>query len=226
MEKTVLLVDDLQMFLEIERDFFVDSPVNVVTARNGCEALEVMREKKTDIVFMDLQMPKMDGATCCNVIKKDPLLSEIPIIIVTSSTSESDKDACRGSRCDHYITKPAGREKFLNIAYNYIPTIERRLKRFPCRKACRIRFYTETFEAALYNLSAEGAFVVSDKIVPTNSVVELLISTGQGKEISCMAKVVWTKTDVLKQSKAFGLNFVQVNRVTQNKITHLLQSGR
>lgn len=226
MEKTVLLVDDLQMFLEIERDFFADSPVNVITARNGLEALEVLREKKADIVFMDLQMPRMDGATCCSIIKKDPLLSDIPVVIVTSSSSETDKDACRRSMCDHYITKPASREKFLNLAYKYIPTIERRLERFPCRSACRIRFYTETFEAALYNVSAEGAFVISDKTVPANSIVELLIPTENGMEVSCMAKVVWTQVGGLDQPQKFGLNFVKANSATQNDITALLQSIR
>lgn len=79
MTRSILLVDDVQMFIEIQREYLQDSRVDILTARNGLEASRVMKSKRPDLIFMDFHMPMMDGAACCRAIKSDPGLREIPI---------------------------------------------------------------------------------------------------------------------------------------------------
>ena len=71
MKKTILLVDDNDMFLEIEKEFLQYTNTEVITACDGIEALNIVKAMRPDLIFMDLEMPKMDGASCCRAIKDD-----------------------------------------------------------------------------------------------------------------------------------------------------------
>ena len=88
MNGTILFVDDNSLFIEIEKEFLQYTGVDVLTARDGLEALDVVKTKRPDLIFMDLQMPKMDGAECCRAIKSDNSLSTIPVVMVSAKGNE------------------------------------------------------------------------------------------------------------------------------------------
>src|ERR1035437_2297560 len=126
MNSKILLVDDVQMFLEIEKEFFLQSSGDILTAKDGCEALDAVKTGQPDLVFMDLQMPKMDGASCCQVIKSDSTISKIPVVMITSSEKKEDRELCYSAGCDYFLTKPLDRNRFLEIARKYVPAVDRR----------------------------------------------------------------------------------------------------
>ena len=70
-KKKVLLVDDVQLFLEQEKTFFNRNDFELLLARRGSEAIRIIREEKPELVFMDLYMPEADGDRCCHMIKSD-----------------------------------------------------------------------------------------------------------------------------------------------------------
>ena len=109
MGKSILLVDDVQMFIEIYKEFLQYSKVEIMIARDGIEALDVIKAKKPDLIFMDLQMPRMDGAACCRIIKTDAMLMDIPVIMISSSSKDEDRQICFSAGCDYFITKPVSR---------------------------------------------------------------------------------------------------------------------
>ena len=68
----ILLVDDTKLFLRLEQEYLRQSSVTVFTASNGREALETARKIMPDLIYMDLNMPEMNGIECCSAIKADP----------------------------------------------------------------------------------------------------------------------------------------------------------
>lgn len=83
-EPRVLLVDDERFFLNLQQEFLADSPVRVITAQNGREALDMIQRDRPGIVYLDLRMPELDGAACCSAIKNNPDLRNTPVVMVVS----------------------------------------------------------------------------------------------------------------------------------------------
>ena len=108
--KRVLLVDDVRVFLELEKSFFNREQVIIDIAGHGLEALKVMRHQIPDLVMMDLHMPIMDGAECCRQIKNDPELRAVPVILISNSEHPDDVALCRNDPSPHCPsrTDPSG----------------------------------------------------------------------------------------------------------------------
>lgn len=108
----VLLVDDD----EDDREFFCDALLDVsksvecIQAKNGEEALRLLqseKDRKPDYIFLDLNMPRLNGKQCLAEIKKDNELTHIPVIIYSTSKLKEDKDETKEMGAAHFITKPS-----------------------------------------------------------------------------------------------------------------------
>ncbi len=104
--KRVIIVDDEPDIVDLvvynlkKEGFATDS------ARSGTEALRKIREGNFDIVILDLMLPEMDGMELCRILKKDPDLSDMPIIMLTAKGEEIDRILGLELGADDYITKP------------------------------------------------------------------------------------------------------------------------
>ena len=110
MNKKVLIVDDepnililMEQALEKLED---ENDVELLTAKNGIEALEVIKAEKPDLVFLDVMMPKMSGLEVCNTVKNELEMQDIIIIMLTAKGQEFDKKSGMAVGADLYITKP------------------------------------------------------------------------------------------------------------------------
>ncbi len=103
MPKRILLVDDDPTLLRFFGEYLTGEGYEVISARNGSEALRAAFQHHPDLVVLDVMMPGMDGWEVCARIRE---MSSIPVILVTGKTSESDK--LRGFKlgADDYVTKP------------------------------------------------------------------------------------------------------------------------
>ena len=112
-KKKVLIVDDepnvRQLVSKIlSRDYMV------IEARDGEEALNVVRSQKPGIVIMDMMMPKMDGLTACYAIKKDPATKAIPVVMLTAIDQELNKKlSTTVMGANKYMTKPFSAQELL-----------------------------------------------------------------------------------------------------------------
>src|SRR5262245_40006043 len=136
--KKIVLADDVELFLMLEKTFFNRDEFELITARNGLEAYKVIRETNPDMAFMDLYMPEMNGDECCQLVKRDQKHRDIPIIIVTQAGREEDIERCRRAGCDDVVLKPINRHDFMATAQKYLQVRERGVKRFRAR--LRVRY--------------------------------------------------------------------------------------
>jgi signal transduction histidine kinase/DNA-binding response OmpR family regulator len=93
-------------------------------AINGKEALEMLERRSYDLVFMDCQMPEMDGYQAAAEIRRRRRQAagrRLPIVAMTASAQASDRDRCLEAGMDDYITKPAGLEDFRGALMRWLP---------------------------------------------------------------------------------------------------------
>jgi len=114
--KKVLVVDDDVRNLFALTAVFERSNLDVITAESGREALEILnKDKKIDIVLMDIMMPEMDGYETIQMIRKEPRNKTLPIIAVTAKAMIGDRQKCISSGASDYITKPVKTDQLLSL---------------------------------------------------------------------------------------------------------------
>lgn len=102
---SVLVVDDSLMVRELQRSILERAGYGVRTANNGLEALSLLGDEASDLVVTDIEMPEMDGLELLRSIRAHARMSNIPVLIVTSRTSEEDHQKGLDAGADGYIVK-------------------------------------------------------------------------------------------------------------------------
>lgn len=102
----ILIADDDPDIRDVLKITLAEENYDTIEAKNGEEALEIIRSKPLDLVLLDYKMPKMDGIQVCDAVKKDLLLQHLPVIMVTGKGEVSDKIDGIDSGADDYIVKP------------------------------------------------------------------------------------------------------------------------
>lgn len=100
---TVLIVDDEPRIREVVREYCYLENFDVLEACDGYEAIEMVKNKKIDIIVLDIMMPKLDGFTTFSKIKE---IKNIPTIILSARSEEYDKLMGFEIGIDDYVTKP------------------------------------------------------------------------------------------------------------------------
>ncbi len=109
MSSTILIVDDEISGLHTLESILDGQGYQIVMAQSGPEALEKTRALLPDVILLDVMMPGMDGFEVCRSIRNDPLLAEIPIIMLTALDDRKSLLIGLESGADDYITKPYDR---------------------------------------------------------------------------------------------------------------------
>lgn len=121
----ILLVDDDADFVEATKIVLESKPYEVIVASEGNEGLRKAHEEKPDLIILDIIMPVKDGFTAAEEFKKDPELSKIPILMLTSFTErggETNIPASRGLtlEAEDYIDKPVTPDELLSRVEKYL----------------------------------------------------------------------------------------------------------
>jgi CheY-like chemotaxis protein len=223
MEKTVLLVDDVRLFLEIQKEYLQNSSVKIMTANNGIEALHAICSKRPDLIFMDLEMPEMNGDVCCRAIKSRPETASIPVVMITSKGDETSRINCRSAGCDDFLTKPFDRVLFLETARRYLADADRREMRKTINISGVFSSRGATFPCALSNLSVGGAFVTTDFNGDLGRVVQITFALPDGLVVECQARICWLKRSDAGSPLGFGVNFVLLPSKTKDAMMNFFK---
>ena len=118
-QKTILIVEDEPDTALALKDRLEMEGYRAVTAADGVEALEKLKESKPSLILSDIMMPRMNGYQLCRKIKNEAESSKIPVILLTAKGQESDKYWGDESGCNGYITKPFEMDELLNKVAKY-----------------------------------------------------------------------------------------------------------
>ena len=120
MTKKILLVDDSNTVLLMERMILSQSRYELCTARNGKEGVERARVEKPDLILMDVVMPEMSGLDALAAIREDAETREIPVIMVTTRSEAATMESGFARGCNDYVTKPVNSSELLTKVRNLL----------------------------------------------------------------------------------------------------------
>ncbi len=107
MRKRILLVDDNQDLLDLLRLNLKGAGFSIGTATNGMDAVRKARSLMPDLILLDLMLPELDGFGVCEVLRKDPTTSSIPILLLSGLTGQFARFTGLESGATDFISKPA-----------------------------------------------------------------------------------------------------------------------
>lgn len=118
----ILLVDDNEGDILLTREALDDARIinKISIAYDGLEAIRFLKKEPggvdtPDLILLDINLPKMNGTEVLGIIKNDPDLKRIPVIMLTTSSAEKDIFASYDNHANCYITKPVDLDRFMDV---------------------------------------------------------------------------------------------------------------
>ena len=121
---TVMAVDDNPANLKLITALLKERVETVISCTSGQQAIDKATETQFDIIFMDIQMPQMDGVTACQNIKKLANNANTPVIAVTAHAMTGERDRLLEAGMDDYLTKPIEEHVLQQVLIHWSPTSE------------------------------------------------------------------------------------------------------
>ena len=122
-QKTILIADDEAFMRDIFEEFYRQAGYVVQTAENGEQALAILEQESIEVMFLDLNMPRMGGIELCRKIRENNPIA--CIYAVTGNATFIELASCREAGFDDYFTKPVDGEMLLKAAENAFEKINR-----------------------------------------------------------------------------------------------------
>jgi two-component system, sensor histidine kinase and response regulator len=116
----ILLVEDNDINQLVARETLEDAGLKVDVAADGQIAVAMVTQARYDLVFMDMQMPVMDGVTATRAIRKMEGLDKLPIVAMTANAMEKDRQACIDAGMDDVLTKPIDPQSMWDVLLRWL----------------------------------------------------------------------------------------------------------
>jgi len=120
MSKKVLVIDDNQNSLMLEKDLLVVAGFEVFEAEEASIGIELARDKHPDIIVMDMRLPDMRGSEAARILRQDERTRDIPIVFVTASVLAEGKEELKDIPNAGFIGKPINTRTFAKEVGNFI----------------------------------------------------------------------------------------------------------
>jgi two-component system alkaline phosphatase synthesis response regulator PhoP len=104
--KKILIADDNENIRDALTYLLEDEGYELLLAKDGADTLRKVRERKPDILFLDIMMPEINGYDVCRTIKNDPDLKSIYVIMLTAKGQVAEQERGKEVGADEYIVKP------------------------------------------------------------------------------------------------------------------------
>ena len=110
----ILIVEDNEKNLKLVRDVLQVKGYATLEAGTGEDAIRLARERKPDLILMDIQLPGMSGIEALEILRADPATAALPVIAVTASDMQHDRKQITAAGFDAYVGKPINIKEFLD----------------------------------------------------------------------------------------------------------------
>jgi two-component system cell cycle response regulator DivK len=116
----VLIVEDHEKNLKLARDVLQAKGYETLEARTGEEGVALARQRKPDVVLMDIQLPGISGIEAFGQLRADPATARIPVVALTASVTPSDRSQITAAGFDAFVSKPINLREFLDTVQRLV----------------------------------------------------------------------------------------------------------
>ena len=220
MSKTILIIEDEEAIQSVVKAFLEDEGYNVVLASDGLEGMEKFREYHPDLILLDLMLPKMNGFSVCEAIRKE---SQVPIIMLTALDDDDSQMKGFDALADDYITKPFS----MPVVMKHIEAVLRRAEQGGAAPNTVIRYKEITVDT-----DSLTVLVGTESVSLTTREFEILklLLENQGRVVSRerLLDTVWgydyigdekiVNTHIKNIRKKLGVDYIETMRGAGYKI--------
>jgi uncharacterized protein (TIGR02266 family) len=215
----ILLVDDSELFIDLEKSYLQRESFTTLVARSGEEALHSIRTQKPDLVILDLLMPGKDGDAVCREVKANPDTSGIPVIMVSSGSNPELEERCHAAGCDAFVTKPLKRYDLLETIERLIFIAKRRHPRIPTHILAYVSHDDTQVESWIHTISSGGLFLEIDPPPDPGERIDVVFPIpGIRGPVRATATVRWCGRVRTDGPFGVGVQFVQIGNEEQQAI--------
>jgi CheY-like chemotaxis protein len=218
----ILLVDDMRQFLDLTQSFLSRAECQLLTANTGLEAIKVAKSSRPDLIVLDIEMPEMTGIEACRILKADPGLRHIPIVMLTSLSKE---DEARRAGADHFLKKPIDEDSFLAEIRKFLPFVERQERRFPVDLEADARHDADPpIAVRVTDLSKSGAFVAG--LLPEPQIAEQVVLAIRIPDGAGGTHIITPRAVVVRRvpSRGAGIRFLDLSSGAKILLEEFLDS--
>lgn len=219
MQKILIVEDDIDI-QELLRNFLQEVGYEISIANDGMEAVSLFSTIHFDLILLDIMLPKIDGFTVCELIRKQ---SQIPIIMLTALSSEDEQIRGLDLQVDDYITKPFS----MPILVRKIGAVLRRSSMIPEQEHQTIAYKNLVLDMDSYTAVVDGAsFDLTQREFEV--LRELLLNQGRVLTRQNLLDKLWkydfygdervVDTHIKNLRKKLGIDFIQTIRGVGYKI--------
>lgn len=220
----ILLVDDVELFLELEKSFLEGLGYELLTARSGEEALEMIAAHEPSLVLLDLYMKGINGDEVCQRLRADERWRRLPVIMVTAAGKEEQVRRCLEAGCDDYLTKPISKNLLVEKTQRLLGRVRSRTApRVPVKLNVQIQSGSRSLEACALDISRNGIYVQSRNVLEIGATVELGLTLPAGGKLAVLGKV---KRIQHGAKEGMGIYFVHPESEGVAALQSLVAAGR
>lgn len=209
--KKILLVDDVKLFIAMEKSLLNREGLEIFTANSGPAAIETHKREKVNLILLDLNMPGMNGDEVCRIIRNDNALNHVSIIMVTTSSKKEDIEKCMNAGANDYITKPINATDLLNKVGKYLNIPHRHSLRVLSRVEVKAQTGDRDFFANTVNISTGGVLLESSETIKVGDMLTIsLIIPGSFHPIKATGTIV-RKIEDSGKTPQYGVRFIVIS---------------
>ncbi len=234
MQRRILIVDDMAETLVLLMSYLSSQGYQVLTARNGIEALSLLGNQMPDLIISDIMMPKMGGFEFVEKIRRNAPQQEIPIIFISAKNKDFAEQIALDLGAEAFLEKPVS----LTVVKGAIEAVLNRPKRNALEwmagetESCRRNHNRAPFVCEVYfegggvsgvtvasNLSKGGLFLDTFSSIPPGTLLHLRLKLSPGDELETFAEVRYA----LKGS-GVGVQFINLGIEEMELIDKIVES--
>ena len=117
---TVLVVDNEPFNLDLVQTILARGGFDVITATSGAESIDLVRQRRPDLVLMDLQLPEMDGLEAARRIIADSASGGVKVVAYSAMVMPADRERALEAGCVGFIAKPVGARELIALVAGYL----------------------------------------------------------------------------------------------------------
>ncbi len=212
----ILIVDDSRFFIELETQFLRNTPATILSALSAREALLLAEEHRPSLVYMDIDMPEMNGLDCCRVFQETPGLQKIPIVLIGGDDPATDELKARACGAADYLPKPLDRRRFLSAGHHFLVSIDRREARKNCQVIVDYTCRGRGLMGRCIDISSGGMFLESQPVAKVGEtlLLKFCLPDEIKTPVEVQGRVAWvnTREAVIKPGfpLGYGVEFIAI----------------
>ncbi|MHB8173877.1 MAG: response regulator [Nitrospirota bacterium] len=223
-KKVILLIDDSETFVMYMAILLKRMGYNIIPAKNGVEALRLLKILPPDLVMLDIQMPMIDGIKVLAEIKKNEKTSAIPVIMLTSDAKSETMEKCAALGCSGYLTKPVMLEDLHGVIQDvFFRSIGWKRKHIRVQHVSKVTLIKsdERFELFTETLSEGGMYVRNKNPFPVGTQIKALLDMDD-EVLDLEGIVIYNRGiygDVFKIPPGMAIEFTEVSEKKSAALT-------